>query len=58
MEGDIFAFLSRPWTASILLFAIILLVYGTINMLRLARSESAQRAIALAAHLAKQEGAK
>ena len=58
MEGDIVAFLSRPWTASIVLFSIFLLVYGTVNMLRLARSEAAQRDTALAAHLAKQEGAK
>lgn len=55
MEGDIVAFISRPWTASILLFAIILLIYGTVNMRRLAQSESAQRATALATHLAKQE---
>jgi putative tricarboxylic transport membrane protein len=58
MEGDIVAFLSRPWTASILLFSVILLVHGTVNMLRLVRSEAAQRATALAAHLAKEEDAK
>jgi putative tricarboxylic transport membrane protein len=58
MEGDIVAFLSRPWTAIIVLFSIFLLVYGTVNMLRLSRSEAAQRDTALAAHLAKQEGAK
>jgi putative tricarboxylic transport membrane protein len=58
MEGDIVAFLSRPWTASILLFSVILLANGTANMLRLARSEAAQRNTALAAHMAREGGAK
>jgi putative tricarboxylic transport membrane protein len=53
MEGDVGAFLSRPWTAAILLFSTVLLVYGTVNMLRLSRREAAQRATALADHLAK-----
>jgi putative tricarboxylic transport membrane protein len=51
MEGDVGAFLSRPWTATILIFAIILLVYGTVNTLRLSKREARQRAIALEAHL-------
>jgi putative tricarboxylic transport membrane protein len=53
MQGDIGAFLSRPWTAGILLFSVILLVFGTVNMLRLAKAEAKQRDAALAAHLAR-----
>jgi putative tricarboxylic transport membrane protein len=53
MEGDALAFLSRPWTAGILGFAILLLIYGSVNTLRLSRQEAAERERALAAHLAR-----
>jgi len=51
MEGDFVAFLSRPWTATILTISIVLLVYGAVSTLRLSRREAAEHARALEDHL-------
>lgn len=49
--GDVWVFLSRPWTAGVLLVALALLVFGTYSTLKLARREAALRKLALAHHL-------
>jgi putative tricarboxylic transport membrane protein len=46
-------FVSRPWTAVILLLCVALLIYGTIGTIRLARKAAEVKAQAIADHLGK-----
>lgn len=52
MQGDVWEFLSRPWTAGILGFSVFLLIFGTVNTMRTARGEARLRDAALARHFA------
>lgn len=38
MDSDVIAFVSRPWTATILSLCLVLLVYGTVSTIRLNRA--------------------
>jgi putative tricarboxylic transport membrane protein len=51
-QGDIIAFVIRPWTALVLSFAIALLIYATVSTVKLLRKEKLARQIALDRHLA------
>lgn len=49
--GDVLTFVARPWTAAILILALLLLVYGVRSTLKLARAEARVRQEALERHL-------
>jgi putative tricarboxylic transport membrane protein len=51
-QGDIIAFVIRPWTALFLTFALTLLVYAIYSTVKLARKEKLARKLALERHLA------
>jgi len=53
---NLWEFVSRPWTAVILVLCIALLTYGTIGTIRLARRASAVKKQAIAEHLAAKSG--
>jgi putative tricarboxylic transport membrane protein len=52
-QGDIIAFVIRPWTALFLTFSLVLLVYAIWGTVKLSRKEKLARRIALERHLAK-----
>lgn len=52
MDKDIIAFVSRPWTAGILLVSFALLAYGTYGTIKLARASGRAKRAALDAHKA------
>jgi putative tricarboxylic transport membrane protein len=52
-QGDIIAFVIRPWTALFLTFSLVLLVYAIHGTMKLSRKEKLARRIALERHLAK-----
>ncbi len=54
VEGNFWAFVTRPWTGIILAVAFALLIYATIGTIRLARRAAAVRRRALAVHQAKE----
>jgi len=51
-QGSLWGFVSRPWTAVILVFCMALLTYGTIGTIRMARKASEIKKQAIAKHLA------
>jgi len=51
MEGDVWVFVTRPWTAGILLVCFGLLVFGILSTARMARREAALRKAAFEKHL-------
>jgi hypothetical protein len=52
MNGDWWAFLSRPWTAAILAISFGLLIYAMFGTIKLARRASVIRQQAIAMHKA------
>jgi len=52
-QGDIIAFVTRPWTALFLTFSLVLLVYAIWGTVKLTRKEKLARKLALERHLAK-----
>jgi putative tricarboxylic transport membrane protein len=55
-QGDIIAFVIRPWTALFLSFALALLCYAIYSTVKLLRKEKLARKLALERHLAKPAG--
>ena len=53
-QGDVIAFVSRPWTALFLSFALALLIYAILSTWKLARKERLARSVALQRKLASQ----
>ncbi len=53
-QGDIIAFVIRPWTALVLSFALALLAYSIYSTVKLARKEKLAQRMALERHLASQ----
>jgi len=52
-NGSLWDFVSRPWTALILFFCLVLLVYGTIGTIKMARKSAEIKRLQLEAHLTK-----
>ena len=50
-ENNFWTFVSRPWTAVILVFCIALLVYGSIGTIRLARKASEIKKLSVKEHI-------
>ncbi len=55
-QGDVIAFVIRPWTALVLSFAIGLLIYAIYSTVKLARKEKLAQRLALERHLAPRAG--
>ena len=51
-DNNVWQFVSRPWTAVILILCISILIYGTIGTIRLARKASVIKKQAMDEHLA------